>query len=63
MKNLLECLSPAQQRGLSELLGFDGATPPGFLSVLRTCAPLPGVPLLRDALDAYLDAVRERAGA
>lgn len=62
MANLHDCLSPAQMRGLSELLGFEGATPPTFLSVLRSCAAQPGVPMMRDVVEAYLQAIATRVG-
>ena len=61
-KNLHDCLSPFQVRGLSELLGFEGQTPPEFLSRLRALPPQPGIPLMRDVVAAYLEAVATRAG-
>ena len=54
MANLHDCLS--------ELLGFEGATPPTFLSVLRSCAAQPGVPMMRDVVEAYLQAIATRVG-
>ena len=55
-------MSREQLDALAGLFGFQEASL-GMCRILRTIAPLPGTPTLRDMLDAYMDAVRENAGA
>lgn len=59
---MFDQMTREQLDALAALFGFDEASL-GMCRVLRTIPPLRGTPTLRDMLDAYMDAVRERAGA
>lgn len=58
---MFDQMTSDQLDGLAEMLGF-GEASIGMCSIVRTIPALPGTPTLRDMVEAYLDAVRERVG-